>query len=406
MRTREGSPDATVPLVYGLLAVLGLYFMASASYASAARTLGTPYYFVIRHILYLAVSAAVFVLLCRTREPLWRAVGVPAFGLLLVLNAWTAAFGVAANGARRWLSLGPVTVQPSEFLKVALVLALAFWLSSQAGNVRRFWPGFGVAMLMTCLAAGVVVAQSDLGTAIVLLGTGLAVIFCAGARIWHVLMSVAAMSAAVAVLIRVQPYRMERVYAWLEPWKHKADEAYQVVQSFYAFGQGGWHGAGLGQGQAKYFIPAPHTDFVFATVAEETGIFGPFFILLLFSLLALSGIRVARSAKSPFARMAAAGAVACVCGQALLNVAVVTGSVPCTGVPLPFISYGGSSLVAGAVLMALLFALSRAVPARRQGASNEYRDYGRGDGGTHLPGAGRGVGAAGASSRAPASLRR
>ncbi|MGQ9808465.1 MAG: FtsW/RodA/SpoVE family cell cycle protein [Armatimonadota bacterium] len=406
MRPREGSPDAMVLVVYGVLALLGTFFMASASYASAARNLGTPYYFVLRHILFLAVSGAVFFFLCRFREPLWRAVGLPAFGLLLALNAWTAVYGVEANGARRWLKFGPVTLQPSEFLKVALVLALAFWLSSQAGNVRRFWPGFGVAMLMTLMAAAVVVAQSDLGTALVILGAGLTVIFCAGAHLRHVFLALAGMSAVVAVLIRVQPYRMERVYAWLEPWKHKSDEAYQVVQSFYAFGQGGWQGVGLGQGQAKYFIPAPHTDFVFATIAEETGILGPFFILMLFSLLALSGIRVARLAKSPFARMAAAGVVAFICGQALLNVAVVTGSVPCTGVPLPFISYGGSSLLAGAMAMALLFTLSRSVPARTQGASNEHRDYGRGDGGTHLSGPGRGIGAAGASSRSPAALRR
>ncbi len=406
MRRRDGSPDAMVIVVYALLAVLGLYFMSSASYASAARNLGTPYYFVIRHLLFLGVSVVAFFFLCRLREPVWRAVGPWAFGLLLAVNLWTAAYGVAANGARRWLKFGPVTVQPSEFLKVALVLALALWLSSQAGSVRRLWPGFLVALMMTCLAAGAVVAQSDLGTAIVILMTGLAVIFCAGAHLRHVFASVAMMSAAVALLIRVQPYRMERVYAWLEPWRHKADEAYQVVQSFYAFGQGGWRGTGLGQGQAKYFIPAPHTDFVFATVAEETGIFGPFFILLLFGLLAVSGLRVARTGRSAFARLAAAGAVACICGQALLNIAVVTGSVPCTGVPLPFISYGGSSLLAGGILMAVLFTLSRTGQTGRQGASHEHRDNGRGDGGTYLSGSGGRLGAAGASSRGPVALRR
>lgn len=405
---REGPPDIGVLGAFLGLAILGVFFVASASYAVAGRNLGSPYYYIVRHMVYVVAAVCVFVFALRARPDRWEALAVPAFAvsIVLALLVFVPGLGVTANGATRWIRLGPITIQPSEFLKIGLILAMSWWLSTGRGDPRKLWPGYTVALGMLGVSALVVELQHDLGTGLVLVLVGIGLMFAAGAHLRHIGATIALMLCAVVALVIRQPYRMERVWAWLDPWAHKNDEAYQVVQSFYAFGEGAWHGTGLGQGQAKYFIPAPHTDFVFATVAEETGIIGSLAIAGLFFLLGYCGARISRRSRTVFGRLVALGVVLYLCGQAALNIAVVTGLVPCTGVPLPLISYGGSSLIAAAIGSAILFSLSRSAVR----ASQEYHDEDHGNGRrhrrTHLPRTGSGVSPSRSRSRSPASVRR
>lgn len=405
---RRGAADFGIFLAFAGMIAIGVCFVASASYVSGGRSLDNSFYYITRHLVYVLVSLGAFFVFCRLNPRTWQVLALPVLGIatILCLLVIFTPLGVEANGARRWLLVGPFSMQPSEMLKLGLILSLALWLSRPEGQARRVWPGFLVGIGVVLAAAGIVEMQRDLGTIIVIVLIGVSMLFAAGAHLRHIAAVVLVLTAAATVLILVQPYRMERIRAWQDPWKHKSDEGYQVVQSYYAFAEGSWHGAGLGQGAAKYYIPAPHTDFVFATVAEETGLFGALAVLTLFGWLGMAGSRAAAKAPNAFARLAAVGVTTYLCGQALLNIAVVTGLVPCTGVPLPFISYGGSSLVVAATAAALLFSLSRKT---RRGAQ-EDPDEGIGDRRrnrrTYLPGSGRGRSTTGNRRRSPAPVRR
>ena len=405
----EISPELGILGAYAVLALLGLYCVASSSYVYAGKHNASPYYYARQHACWLMIAAAVFAGSLRIRLRAWRSAAYVLLGGALVLSAlvFVPGLGVTAGGATRRLRLGPGGgVQPAEFLKLGLALAMAAWLTRPRRNVRRVWPDIAVAVGMMAVCALTVMKQRDLGTTLVLLGVGSSVLFAAGTPGYLLSWLGAGMASCAALAVVAEPYRWERVLAWLEPWKYKGDESYQVVQSFYAFGEGAWHGTGVGAGQAKYYLPAPHTDFVCATIAEETGIIGAAVILGLFLTVAYWGIKIARRSPNPFGRLAAIGAVAGLCGQAALNIAVVTGALPCTGVPLPFISYGGSSLVVSSLCLALLFSISRTKSANAQEDRDEGGGDWRRDRGAHIPRTGRGSGSSRGRARSATPVRR
>ncbi|MCC6483535.1 MAG: putative lipid II flippase FtsW [Armatimonadetes bacterium] len=404
----RGRPENGIIAVFLLLAFLGLVSVACASYVEAGRNVGSQSYFTTRHAGFLLIAALVAYGCARIPSSGWRVLsfGIYLLALFLSLAVLMPGLGASANGATRWLKLGPVKVQPSELLKLGVILAMSAYLTTRSGSTRRLFPGMAGALSLMGLPALIVLKQDDLGTAIVLMLIGIALLFAAGTPKRYMALTLAGITLLGCAAIIHAPYRQDRVKAWLDPWRHKADEGYQNVQAYYAFGQGGWHGVGIGQGMAKYYLPAPHTDFVFATVAEETGIFGTSVIVGLFGYLAWMGLRVSRRSKSAFGRLASVGAVTYLCGQACLNIAVVTGLFPCTGVPLPFISYGGTSLIVGGAALGLLYSFSKNTVL----ATKEDRDEGHGyrgrDRRTRLPRPGGSVGPAPARPRSPSPVRR
>jgi cell division protein FtsW len=267
--------------------------------------------------------------------------------------------GRVAGGARRWIPLGVVNFQPAELAKVALVLYLARSLARQREKVRLFSIGFLPHVVVTLALVGLCLLERDMGTGVIMLLVLFTMLFAAGARISYL---VACALLAIPIgwrLIAGTPYRMERWLAYLDPWGHRNGVGFQLVESLLGIGNGGWIGQGLGQGKGKlFYLPAAHTDFIAAVIAEEVGLLGIGVLLLLYVLVIWRGLRAALHAGEPFGAYAALGLTTLFGGQALLNLAVVFGLVPTKGLTLPFVSYGGSSLMTLLAAAGILLSIS------------------------------------------------
>jgi cell division protein FtsW len=254
--------------------------------------------------------------------------------------------GVAIQGARRWIDLGPLgTLQPSELAKLVLVVYVAHWVDRRQGRLRSFGDGFLPFTVLIAGVLGVLVLQRDLGTAVVMCAILVSIYFAGGGRKRHVALLVVALLVAFAVLIVLESYRQQRLTTFLDPFKDPLGAGYQTVQALIGLGSGGLFGVGLGHSVLKYgWLPEAHTDFIFAVLGEETGLAGTTLIMAGFVVWIVRGYRVAMRAPDRFGVMVATGITTWIGFQALINMATVTSTLPATGVPLPFISYGGSAL--------------------------------------------------------------
>ncbi len=364
-----------VLVTLGLVA-FGLVMVFSATSASAALDGGNPMQSVIRQAIYAAGGIVGMVVLSRLDYHLLRPLApvllVGAFAACLAVLV----LGPSINDARRWFVVGPVSLQPSEFAKLALLVWLAARLSRRKAPTT---PGelMKPVGLVIMLFSVVILLEPDLGTTISLGLMAAAVLLVSGTplRLMGLVGTVAVAGAVLAVYM--EPYRKARMLAFLDPWQDARDGGYQIVQAFIAVGSGGVTGEGLGQGvQKANFLPEAHTDMIFAVIGEELGLVGVTIVLLAFATFAWAGLRVARGCRDPFGMRLAAGATALVCGQAAINMAAVLGIAPLTGIPLPFISAGGSSLLVllGAVGIVLNIAGNeRVVEARVRGRSRRDR---------------------------------
>ena len=396
-RARGSSGRGTridAPVIHGLLVLVtlglvafGLGMVYSASSARAAISAGDPAYYLKRQGLFAVVGLVLFAVLTRVDYRILRRIAGPFLCLSLALLALVLVAGDSVNGARRWLVLGPVTVQPSELAKLALALWVAAFLASKPAPAS-LGALFRPVGLVTGLAGLLVIAEPDLGTAIafaivvgaVLLvtGTPLRVLGLAGGLTMGLVLAVAWMT----------PYRKARLLSFLNPWADPLDTGHQAVQAQIALGSGGLFGTGLGESVQKvYYLPESSTDMIYAIVGEELGLVGASAVILAYCVFGYAGFRIALATRDPFGKRLAAALTALVCGQAAVNLGAVLGFAPIAGVPLPFVSYGGSSLIVclGAVGILLNIALSDA-EARRA----TVRDRGRGDGGARAAGSGRG----------------
>lgn len=329
------------------LALFGVVMVYSASAVMALRDNGSQFHYVIKQAIwtgigFIAMLAAMQFDYNRLRDR--RIVyGLLALTVLLLIAVF--AFS-PINGARRWIKLQGFRIQPSELSKLALAIFLAYFLERRAGEERSFWGTFVPAAGVTGLLAILIVAEPDLGTALMLLVVFAVVIYTAGARLLHLgMMATPALLGLIALLIFV-PFRMRRMVMFLDPWADPQGSGFQVVQSLIAIGSGGPNGLGFAQGKQKMlFLPFAHSDFIFAVVGEELGLLGTMTILLVFGLFLWRGLRASLLAPDRFARLLSLGIVTGIVVQALFNISVVLSLVPTKGIPLPFISYGGSSLV-------------------------------------------------------------
>lgn len=348
----RGWPDGwLVASVLGLCGV-GLVMVYSSSSVVAFERFGDAAYFLKRQLVWFALGCGAMTVASRIHYTAWRTLALPLLGTALVLMAAVLVPGVGdvAGGARRWIVVGPLSVQPVELAKFSLVLYLAHFLANRAERVGRFLQGLGPPLLVTAGFSALALRQPDMGSAVVLAGITGAVLFGAGARLLH-LVAVAAAGAPAALWVALgEAYRRQRLLAFLDPWRDALGSGFHIIQSLVAVASGGVVGVGLGQSRQKFFyLPERHTDFIFAILAEELGLVGVAVVLALYGVFVARTFRAALRAPDRYGALLAAGVGSWVAGQAVLNMGVATGLLPVTGVPLPFVSFGGSSLV---VLMA------------------------------------------------------
>jgi cell division protein FtsW len=363
-KARPRSPLGYV-LLLGWLCVInliGLVMVLSASSVSAQRTYGNPWYFFERQVLWLALGAAVCVCFARLDYHRLRPLSVPlvVLSMFLLCAVLVPGVGIAANGSARWLGLGSWRVQPSELAKLALVLFAADLLTRRADRMQDVWSTFVPVMVAAVSIGMLIMLQPDMGTTIVVISITFALVFVAGTPIATLVRAVIGTAGAALLLGLVEPYRRDRLLTFLHPFKDAGNTGYQIVQSYVSLGSGGLFGRGLGSGIEKWgYLPNPYTDFIFAVIGEETGLLGTLVVVLLFAGFAVLGVRAAVRAPDRFGTLLASGITAWIIVQALLNMGAVIGLLPVTGVPLPFVSFGGSSLVIAMGAAGILASVAR-----------------------------------------------
>ncbi|MEP6818577.1 MAG: putative lipid II flippase FtsW [bacterium] len=358
---RKLSPDkwlfaATIGLV-----LFGVVMVYSASAMLAQSEHHGSFYYLTKQAIWTAIGLVAMLVAMqfdynRLRDP--RIV----YGLLLLTAALLLAVFAfpRINGAHRWIRFRQFSIQPSEISKLALAIFLAYFLEKRVGEEREFWRTFIPCGVVTALLAGLTVVEPDFGTSMMLALTFVVVVYTAGARLSHLAMAAApALTVAAGLLIFV-PWRMARLVTFLDPWADPQKNGFQVVQSLIAVGSGGTNGLGFAQGKQKMlFLPFAHSDFIFAVIGEELGLLGTLAVLSTFALFLWRGIRISLLAPDRFGRLLAMGIVTGIVAQALFNMSVVLSLVPTKGIPLPFISYGGSSLVPTLAAVGILLNISQ-----------------------------------------------
>jgi cell division protein FtsW len=345
-----------------LLTAIGLVMVLSASSVSAYRRYGSSFLFFKRQALYALGGAVVLLVTAHVRFEVWKRFSLPLLvvSATLLALALHPAIGVSSGGASRWIELGAVTVQPSELAKLAMVVFAASVLTRKWRRLDE--PAHLLIPLAPVVGAevGLIMLQRDLGTSVIITGAMLLLLFVSGVRFRYVLAGGVLCAAAGTALIVTEGYRKARVLAFLHPWDDPTNTGYQLIQSLIGLGSGGWLGVGLGASRQKWlYIPNAHTDFIFSILGEELGLLGELVVLALFGLLLWAGVRIAARTRDTFGRLLSAGIVSWLSLQIMVNLGAVTGLLPVTGVPLPFVSFGGSSLVVTLAAVGILVNVGR-----------------------------------------------
>ena len=360
------------------LALFGVVMVYSASAVIALQEEHSQFHYVIKQGIWTLLGfGSMFVAMRFDYQRLnrrWIVYGALLITIILLLAVF--AFP-PVNGARRWIKFGSFSAQPSEIAKLALAMFLAYFLEKRAGEEGSFWKTFVPCMIPLAVLAGLVVKEPDLGTALMLAIISITICFAAGVRPRHVVYAAAPGLLFVAQMVIFTPFRWRRMVTFIDPWADQQGTGYQVVQSLIAVGSGGAHGLGFAQGRQKLlFLPFAHSDFIFAVIGEELGLIGALIVVFVFAVFLWRGMRAALRAPDRFGMLLGIGIVVGIVAQALLNMSVVLALVPTKGIPLPFISYGGSSLVPTLTGVGILMNISQyASLGRRAGLEeDEYEE--------------------------------
>lgn len=346
------------------LLTLGVIMVYSSSAVSAYVNFHDSYYFLKRQIVWASLGIVAMLFTMNIDYHVWRKLAKPVMvvTLALLVLVLVPGLGRVVNGARRWLGFGSIYLQPSEIAKLSMVLFTATGLSAHQDRIGSFTKGILPHLIGLLVVFGLILKEPDLGTALAIGGTVFVMLFVAGAKIKHLgSLGTVGIIGIIAAII-VEPYRLKRLTAFSDPWSDPLDTGYHIIQSLYAIGSGGLFGVGLGRSREKFlYLPEPHTDFIFAILGEELGFIGTVTVLILFFLFAWRGFKVAISAPDIYGSIMAAGLTTMIVLQALMNIAVVTASMPVTGIPLPFLSFGGSALIFTLAGVGILLNISRYV---------------------------------------------
>jgi cell division protein FtsW len=360
-RVEPGPTDVSLAATLVGLIAFGVVMVYSASAVYASNTLGNGYHFVVRQSIFAAVALLVLAVFARIDLQWLRRSTYPALLLaVLLMVAVALGLGRSAGGASRWIVIGPFNVQPAELAKLAMILWLAHSLAKKAHRIRSFSIGFLPHVIVAGLLMLLCLAQPDFGSAVMIGLLTFVVLFAAGARAGYLLGAVMLALPLGYAAIASSPYRMRRITAFLEPFEHRQDAGYQITESLMGFGSGGWAGVGLGDGRQKLlFLPEAHTDFISAIIGEELGFIGVALLCGAFAWVVLRGLRAAWRVPDEYAAYLATGMTLFIGLQAFTNLAVAMGLLPTKGLALPFVSYGGSSLMVNAAAAGIILNIAR-----------------------------------------------
>jgi cell division protein FtsW len=370
--------DASIlTLVTLALVAFGLVMVYSATSASAALDNGDPAYYLKRQAGYALLGLVLLVVASRIDYRVLRQLAPILVVSSLVLLLGVLVAGQAVNGARRWISVGPAVFQPSELAKLALAVWAASYLTRKRPpqTLKQLWRPVGLLTTVFCV---LLLAEPDLGTAIAIMLMLAAMLLVAGTPVRTLGAGLGIASAVSMLAVWFEPYRRARLFSFIDPWRDAHGAGYQTVQAIIGLGSGGIFGRGLGQSVAKLnFLPEAHTDMIFAIIGEELGLVGATALVAAYAAFAYAGLRIALACRDPFGKRLAAGLTVLVCGQASINLAAVMGLAPLTGIPLPFVSYGGSSLVVALVSVGILLNIAGNAGAKRASVPDRSRGDGR-----------------------------
>jgi cell division protein FtsW len=361
VRLKKGPPDFVLFMTTLALVGMGLVMVFSSSAVTASVQYDDAYHFFKKQLLWALIGIVAMIVVMKINYLKLKELVIPLMVVAVVcLILVVTPLGTEVKGSNRWLMLGPFNLSPSELAKLAVVMFMARSLDNNIDKIKSFQQGVLPYLVILAVICALIMAQPDLGTSCAIAGTVFFLLMVAGAQWSHLAMIAVAGVAAIGAAIAVAPYRMERMIAFINPWKYAGDEGFQIIQSLYALGSGGLFGMGLGRSRQKFFyLPEQHTDFIFAILGEELGFIGAFVVLLLFVLFAWRGFKIAINAPDNFGSILASGLTIMIILQASINIGVVSGVLPVTGITLPLISYGGSSLLFTMIGVGLLLNISR-----------------------------------------------
>jgi cell division protein FtsW len=340
-----------------VLVGIGIVMVYSASSAIAIKKYGNDLYFLIKQSGVAVIGLIAMMIFRKIPYVFYRKYAylflIVALGFLLAVKF--SSLGIKVNGAQRWMQIGGLRFQPSEFARISLVIFMAYSLTKKHDRIGSFFIGFVPHVFFLGIFAGLIALQPDFGSVVILAAITWVMMFVAGVRVTYLVTSVGALLPFAYVYMMSAAYRTERVLAFLHPWEHASDQAYQIVHSLMAFGTGGIWGAGIGKGLQKlFYLPEPHTDFIFSVIGEELGLVGVLCVLFLYVLILWSGLSIAKNTYDLFGSYLAMGITAALGLQVCINLGVSLGLVPTKGLPLPFLSYGGTSLLVSMISIGIL----------------------------------------------------
>lgn len=364
----RGSMDMPFLLLTLLLLGIGLIMVLSASFARAYFETGDPTRIFVRQVLFSVAGVCFMLLLSRFNINLIRRFSIPLLAVSLLLLAVVPFIGAESGGARRWIDLGFTTFQPSEIVKLTIILSFAAMACKYKGKMKTFRYGVLPFAFILVVTVALLMLEPHISAAIIIIAIGAVMMFIGGTKLqWFILGGIIVAAAGFLVLTKFD-YAVERITIWRDPFSDPQGDGFQIIQSLYAIGSGGLLGVGLGQSRQKYlYLPEEHNDYIFSIVCEELGFIGALLILILFALLIIRGYWIAMHARDRYSTMITAGITSLLFLQVFLNVAVVTNLIPCTGISLPFFSYGGTALMIQLAEMGIILSVSRDIKIKKAG---------------------------------------
>lgn len=355
--------DIGLLVVTLILLALGVIMVLSASAPSAFTTEGDSYYYFKRQAAFAVVGVVIMLIVSKVDYKIYSSKLVAnvfmGIALALLVAVFIPGLGVTRNEATRWLKIG-IQFQPSEIMKIALIIFMSSHISGDPSKLKKFWTGLMPYLALVGVIAVLLLLEPHMSATVIMVVIAGAILLVGGVRMSHILPFVPLAAVAGFVLSKVSEYRWKRMIIFIDPWQDPLGDGWQIIQSLYAIGSGGLFGVGLGQSTQKYmYIPEPHNDFIFAIWAEELGLVGVIFIIILFAIFVWRGIMISMKAPDLFGSLLAIGITVMIGIQAVFSIAVVSSSMPVTGIPLPFFSYGGTSLIILLTCVGILLNISR-----------------------------------------------